>query len=215
MLWRRCFDVLALPAYVVPEYFTRAGEAGEFPVRLLYELYMHGILYSTIINDLYSYHREKFDNCDNVIKVWLQENPATSVEDANKKICKILDAILQFMFEKMEEAKAKYPNDLELQALLDYTAYVTVGWIFVHNTAAPRYRESPYQVSLTEIQENEIPKWLKEKDEFGWDTLRQFSKKMNSGKGILIADALCGFGDGEGLFQDTTAKWFLKCFKLW
>ena len=206
MLWRRCFDVITVPSYVALESFTRAGETGELPIRLLYELYMHGILYATIINDLYSYHREKFDNCDNVIKVWLQENPVTSVEDSNKNICKILDAIMQFMFEKIQEAKAKYPNDLELQALLDYIAYLTVGWIFVHNTAAPRYRESPYQVTLTEIQENEIPKWLKEKDEFGWDVLRRFSGKMNSEKGIRIIDALCGFSDGEGLFQDTTAK---------
>ena len=65
----------------------------------------------------------------------------------------ILDAILQIMYEKIEKTKAQYPNSPELQSLLDYTGFVSAGWIFVHIAVTPRYLEAPYQVVLEEIEE--------------------------------------------------------------
>ncbi len=57
------------------------------------------------------------------------------------------------MYEKIEKTKAQYPNSPELQSLLDYTGFVSAGWIFVHIAAAPRYLEAPYQVVLEETEE--------------------------------------------------------------
>nr|UPI41561.1 TPS1 [Erythropodium caribaeorum] len=201
MLWRRCFDVLAVPSYLAPESFTAAIETGEWPIRELYELYIFGILYSTVINDLYSFHREKLNNCDNVIKVWFREESVSSIHEANEKICQILDAIMQYMYQKIEETKAKYRQSQELKALLDYTGYVTAGWIFVHNKAAPRYLESPYQITLKEIPDAEISGWLKSKTPFGWSVIDRFIDKMNSAKGKAVMDALCGFTDGNGVLM--------------
>lgn len=199
MLWRRCFDVLAVPSYLAPESFTHAVEKEEWPIDVLYELYVLGILYSTVINDLYSYHREKLDDCDNVIKVWLQDKAVASIEDANGKICMILDVILQIMYERIEEAKAQYTNSPELQALLDYTGIVSAGWIFVHSKAAPRYLEAPYQVVLKEIPEKNIQNWLQNKNEFGWRVVRNFMEFMKSDKGKPVMDALCGFNDARNI----------------
>ncbi len=199
MLWRRCFDVLAVPSYLAPESFTHAVEKEEWPIAVLYELYILGILYSTVINDLYSYHREKLDDCDNVIKVWMQEEAVSSIEDANERICMILDAILQIMYEKIEKTKAQYFNSPELQSLLDYTGIVSAGWIFVHNTAAPRYLEAPYQVVLKEVGEKDIPSWLEEKNEYGWRVVRHFMEIMKSDKGRPVMDALCGFTDARNI----------------
>ena len=57
----------------------------------------------------------------------MQDKTVSSIEDANEKICMILDAIIQIMYEKIEKAKAQYPNSPELQSLLDYTGFVSAG----------------------------------------------------------------------------------------
>ncbi len=199
MLWRRCLDVLAVTSYLVPESFTQAIDKGEWPIAVLYELYFLGILYSTVINDLYSYHRDKLDDCDNVIKVWMQDKTVSSIEDANEKICMILDAIMQIMYQKIEKTKAQYPNSPELQSLLDYTGFVTAGWIFMHNTVAPRYYEAPYKVVLKEIEEKDIQSWLEEKNDYGWSVVRRFLEFMKSEKGKPVMDAFCGFMDARNV----------------
>jgi hypothetical protein len=199
VLWRRCLELFAVPGYLVPESFTQAIGKDEWPIAVLYELYFLGMLYGAVINDLYSYHREKLSNVDNVIKVWMQDNTVSSIEDANEKICMILDAIMQIMYEKIEKTKAQYPNSPELQSLLDYTGILSAGWIFVHNTAAPRYYEAPYQVVLKEIEEEDIQSWLEEKNDYGWSVVRRFLEFMKSEKGKPIMDAFCGFMDARNI----------------
>ena len=199
MLWRRCLDVCAVPSYLAPESFTHAIEKDEWPIGVLYELCLLGILYVATINDFHSYHRDKLSDVDTVIKVWMQDETVSSIDGAKEKICMILDAILQIMYEKIEKTKAQYPNSPELQSLLDYTGIMSAGWIFVHNTAAPRYYEAPYKVVLKEIEEKDIQSWLQQKNDYGLCVVRHFLEFMKCDKGKPIMDALCGFMDARNI----------------
>jgi hypothetical protein len=81
--------------------------------------------------------------------------------------------------------------------LLETTIYTTVGWIRSHTTVVPRYSESQLKVALVEVEERELPKWLAEKDEYGWNVVEKFVETLNDEKHKGILDALQGIADGR------------------
>ena len=190
MLWRRCFDALALPIYMAQELFTKMAEMEEEPpLAVLNELYLLSILYCIVINDLYSYSRDKFDDSDNVLKVWFQENKVSNMREAGSQTCQILNAIVQHMYILIERRKMEYPCAAEL---FESIAYMTAGWIFIHNTVVPRYEQSPFQVVLEEVEESALPKWLIQKNEYGHAVVREFIETMKETNQKNITYSLSG-----------------------
>lgn len=178
MLWRRCFDALALGVYMSTEVFSKTLVKNHvLPISEFYKFYSLSILFCVVINDLYSYERDKMDDSDSIIKVWFTQKNVTDMTTAASKVAKILNAIIQQMYLLVEEGKAKYP---ELSEWFECIASMTVGWIYIHKTVVPRYVSSPSQVTLVEIQEKMISNWLLEKDVYGQSVVREFLGNLNN-----------------------------------
>ena len=191
MLWRRCFDALALGVYMSTEVFSDIlVKDHALPISESYKLYFLSILFCVVINDLYSYERDKMDHTDSIIKVWFKQKNVTDMATATSKIAKILDTIIQEMYLLVEEGKAKYS---ELSEWFERVATMTVGWIYIHQTVVPRYTSSPFQVTLVEIQEKMISNWLLEKDVYGESVIQEFLGSLtNPGqKYHNVIDLLC------------------------
>ncbi|CAB3999622.1 Hypothetical predicted protein [Paramuricea clavata] len=178
MLWRRCFDALALGVYMSTEVFNKTLVKNHvLPISKFYKFYSLSILFCVVINDLYSYERDKMDESDSIIKVWFKRKNVTDMTTAASKVAKILNAIIQQMYLLVEEGKAQYP---ELSEWFESIASMTVGWIYIHKTVVPRYVSSPSQVTVVEIQEKMISNWLLEKDVYGQSVVREFLENLNN-----------------------------------
>ena len=177
MLWRRCFDALALAVYMSTEVFSEINVKNHlFPFSEIYKFYFLSILFCIVINDLYSYERDELDDTDSIIKVWYKTKAVTDMKTATSNIAKILDAILQQMYLLIEAGRAKYP---ELSEWFQRIAFMTVGWMYIHKTVVPRYVSSLYQVTPIEIEENMIPNWLLEKDGYGQKVVQEFLENLS------------------------------------
>nr|7S5L_A Chain A, Cembrene A synthase [Eleutherobia rubra] len=188
MLWRRCFDALAIAVYMLTEVFSKTLVKNHtLPVSEFYKFYLLSILFCVVINDLHSYERDKLDDTDSVVKVWFKEGSVANMEAATSKVSKILDAIIQQMYLFVEEGKARHP---ELSEWFERIAYMTVGWIYIHKTVVPRYVSSPFQIEVVEIHENMISNWLLKKDAYGQRVVQQFLKNLNDPqkKNIMLYD---------------------------
>ncbi|CAB4036495.1 Hypothetical predicted protein, partial [Paramuricea clavata] len=104
MLWRRCFDALALGVYMSTEVFSKTlVKKHVLPISEFYKFYSLSILFCVVINDLYSYERDKMDDSDSIIKVWFTQKNVTDMTTAASKVAKILNAIIQQMYLFVEE----------------------------------------------------------------------------------------------------------------
>ena len=176
MLWRRCFDALSLPVYMSTEVFSEILVKNHlFPISEIYKFYFLSIVFSIVINDLYSYERDKLDDSDSIIKVWYKKKAVTDMKTATSNIAKILDAVVKQLYLLIEAGKAKHP---QLSEWFESIASMTVGWVYIHKTVVPRYASSSYQVTLTEIEENMIPNWLLEKDGYGQKVVQEFLENL-------------------------------------
>ena len=204
-LWRRIFGggPLFLLMFVEISSFSVGKVKKHMPA--ITEMYVISSLCCIITNDVYSYHRETNDGlteCDSVIKLWLHKKEVSSVPEAVGKITRILNAIFTYMYEKVEKIKVKYPNSPELHRLLDYIAYATTGWIFIHDQASPRYEDSPWRLSLSDVEENELEGWLIKKDVYGWYVVQQYLEMPNT-KAKTFIDALRGVITVREQFTET------------
>jgi hypothetical protein len=191
MLWRRCFDALALPVYMSTEVFSDTLVKNRvLPISEFYKFYFLSILFCIVINDLYSYERDKLEDADSIIKVWYQNKTVTDIKTATSNIAKILEAIVQQMYSLVEGGKAKHPD---LTEWFERVASMTVGWIYIHNTVVPRYVSSPHQVTLIEIEKSMVANWLLEKDEYGQMVVQEFLENLTnpSERHPNVADMLC------------------------
>ena len=177
MLWRRCFDALALAVYMSTEVFSEILVKNHlFPISEIYKFYFLSILFCIVVNDLYSYERDKLDDTDSIVKVWYEKKAVTDMKTATSNIAKILDAIVQQMYLLIEAGKAKHP---QLSEWFESIASMTVGWVYIHKTVVPRYASSLYQVTLMEIEEKMIPNWLLEKDGYGQKVVQEFLENLS------------------------------------
>ncbi|CAB4008190.1 Hypothetical predicted protein [Paramuricea clavata] len=197
MLWRRVFDGLVILFYQFGELISGATETAQQHITVVTELRMLGCLYCIVINDLYSYQRDKLASSDNMIKTWLLEKTVSSLSEATARCSQILDAIMKYMYQRVEQCMQSNPGCPQLESLLETTIYTTVGWIRSHTTVVPRYSESQLKVALVEVEERELPKWLAEKDEYGWNVVEKFVETLNDEKHKGILDALQGIADGR------------------
>jgi hypothetical protein len=126
-----------------------------------------------------------------VIKLWLRNKEISTIPEAIARIAKILNAIVQYMYEKVENVKSQYPNCPEVHVLYEYIAYATIGWMFMHDQSNNRYRDSPWRISLADVSQDDMQQWLADKDPYGVDTIKQFLE-MSSSKAKKIIDALRG-----------------------
>ena len=177
MLWRRCFDALALAVYMSTEVFSEILVKNHlFPISEIYKFYFLSILFCIVVNDLYSHERDKLDDTDSIVKVWYEKKAVTDMKTATSNIAKILDAIVQQMYLLIEAGKAKHP---QLSEWFESIASMTVGWVYIHKTVVPRYASSLYQVTLMEIEEKMIPNWLLEKDGYGQKVVQEFLENLS------------------------------------
>ena len=193
-LWRRIFGggPLFLLLYVEISSFS-LGKTSEH-ISTVTEMYVVSSLCCIITNDVYSYHRETTESlvyCDSVIKLWLRNKEISTIPEAIARIAKILNAIVQYMYEKVENVKSQYPNCPEVHVLYEYIAYATIGWMFMHDQSNHRYRDSPWRISLADVSQDDMQQWLADKDPYGVDTIKQFLE-MSSSKAKKIIDALRG-----------------------
>ena len=197
MLWRRVFDGLVILFYQFGELISGTTEIAQQHIPVLTELRMLGCLHCIVINDLYSYQRDKPALSDNIIKTWLLEKSVSSLLEATARCGQILDSIMKYMYQRVEQCKQSNPSCSQLKSLLETTIYTTVGWIRSHATVVPRYCESQLKVSLVEVEEGEIPKWLAKRDEYGWNVVEKFVETLNDEKHKGILNALQGIVDGR------------------
>lgn len=203
MLWRRVYDGLVILFYQFGELVLGLTKNTEKYMTVITELRLLGCLYCIVINDLYSYHRDKLVSSDNIIKTWLLGKVVSNLSEASSRCCEILDAVMQYMHERVERIRQSYPGCPELEALLETTVYTTVGWIFAHTAVVPRYSESPLKVHLVEVEESELHTWFCEKNHYGRSVIQKFLKAVNDEKHKGILDALSGFVDGRGQLLKT------------
>ena len=197
MLWRRVFDGLVILFYQFGELISGTTEIAQQHIPVLTELRMLGCLYCIVINDLYSYQRDKLALSDNIIKTWLLEKSVSSLSEATARCGQILDSIMKYMYQRVEQCMQSNPRCPQLKSLLETTIYTTVGWIRSHTTVVPRYSESQLKVALFEVEEREIPKWLAKRDEYGWNVVKTFVETLNDEKHKGILNALQGIVDGR------------------
>lgn len=198
MLWRRIFDGLVILFYEFGELVSGVTKYVQEHVAVVTELRILGCLYCIVINDLYSYHRDKLSLSDSIIKTWLAQNTVSDLSEATTKCCQILDVVMKYILERVEECKLRFPDCPEFLALLESTVYTTVGWVFSHKIIVPRYTESALQVAIVELEKEEIPVWLAEKDEYGFNVVKHIVEAMNNKGNKGIMDALSGFVEGRG-----------------
>ena len=193
-LWRRIFGggPLFLLLYVEISSFSLGKTKEHIPT--VTEMYVISSLCCIITNDLYSYHRETSESliyCDSVIKLWLQNKEISTMPEAIARITTILNATVQYMYEKVENVKVQYPNCPEVHTLYEYIGYATIGWMFMHDQGSHRYQDSPWRISFADVNENELQQWLANKDPYGVEMINQFLE-MSSSKAKKINDALRG-----------------------
>ena len=192
-IWRRIFNAgaLAFIPYVEISSFSLGKVKEHIPT--ISEMYVVSSLVCTLVNDLYSYHRETSEaqlfDCDSVIKKWFSNKEVSSMPEAVERVTRILNATMQYMFEKVRHVKLDYPNSPEVHVLYEYIAYTAVGWMFIHDKSCDRYKDSPWKLSLTDVEDDEVQEWLACKDSYGFKVLNQFLEKSNP-KAQRIIDAL-------------------------
>ena len=151
---------------------------GKIPKELaqaVVEMYVVSSLLCIIVNDLYSIHRETTNAipCDNVIEFWLRKKEITSMPEAIVRCTRIVNAVMQYTYDKVENVKTQYPENPEIHTLFLHIAHLTTGWIFYHDQG-DRYKDSPWRLSLADVKEDEVQQWLADKDSYGVYMLDQF-----------------------------------------
>ena len=199
-LWRRVFGGCIIPYPMFAEIASGAVGKTKQHLRVLNELYILCTLYWTTINDLYSYYYEKDTNCDNVVKAILLRKEAAEMPDAVAKVTQILDAVCASMYEKMEQLKLRYPDDQELHSLLDYIGQATLGAFYLHDYTTPRYQDSPWKVTLVELEKEKLSEWLSEKREYGENVVKNYLRLATDRMANGILDGLCGAFPIHGKF---------------
>ena len=191
-IWRRLFNARALSyqLYVEISSFSLGKVKEHIPT--ISEMHVVSSLVCVFINDLYSYHREvQLPDCDNVMKLWLNDKEISSMPEAVERVTRILNATMQYFFEKVQHVKLDYPNSPEAHLLYEYLAHTAVGWIYLHEKSNDRYKDSPWRISLTDVEDDEVQEWLECRDSYGFEILNQFLEKSNPTSNRII-DALGG-----------------------
>ena len=191
-IWRRLFNAapLSYEMYVEISSFSLGKVKEHIPT--IVEMSVVSSLVSIFINDLYSYQREvQLPDCDNLMIQWLNDKVISSMPEAVEKVTRILNASMQYMFEKVERVKLDYPNSPEAHVLYEYLAYTAVGWIYLHEKTNGRYKDSPWRISLTDVEDDKVQEWLACKDSYGFEIINQFLAKSNQTSKRII-DALGG-----------------------
>lgn len=206
VLWSRI--TAGAPLVLAPYVEISSFAIGKIPKVLAHtvvEMYVVSSLLCVITNDLYSYHRETTNAipCDNVITFWLRKKEIKCIPEAVVRCTRIFNAIMQYMYEKVENVKTQYPENPEIHTLFLNIAHLTTGWIYYHDQGCDRYKDSPWRLTLADVNEDEVQQWLADKDSYGVLMLDQFL--ATNAKAKKIVDALMGGIDEicEVLLSDT------------
>ena len=190
-LWRRIFNggPLVFTPYVEISLFSLGKVKEHIPT--INEMLVVSAFLCIVVNDLYSYYREENESVlsDNVVRQWLGDKEISSMPEAVKKVTRIANACMQYMFKKVQRVKLDYPNSPEAHVLYEYIAYTAVGGLFIHEQGCERYADSPWRMLLTDVEDDEVQEWLACKDSHGFEVLNQFLEKSNP-KAKRIIDAL-------------------------
>ena len=199
VLWRRIFGAGTMFGMVYTEISSFAMGKTKEHAQTVMEMYVVNSLCGIVTNDLYSLYRESAEAivCDNVVKFWLRKKEVASMPEAVVRCTRILNTIIQYVYEKVENVKTQYPDSPEIHALFLHIAHHIIGCFFVHEHACDRYQDSPWRLSLADVKEDEVDQWLAEKDSYGVYVLNQFIATNTKAKKII--DALQG---GVGDFND-------------
>ena len=190
-LWRRAFDSCTLPFHMLGEVFSGALGKTKQHFRVITELSMCSSFYCVVINDMYSYHLECDGAFENVFKAILAEREGNIVE-AVEKNAQIADAILKYMYEKMQETINQCPNSAELRSLFQCIAQSALGWFRMHQIITPRYEKSALKFTLVEVPKGQFPMRLSEKDNYGDRIVKELMQLVEQRMADGKMEALCG-----------------------
>nr|UPI41570.1 TPS4 [Erythropodium caribaeorum] len=185
-LWRRC--VAGGPFCLLPILEITSGAMGKIEAQktLVGEMYVLSAVFCVLVNDWYSYYKEKAENkgerkMHNILRKMMEDGQLSQVVDVLPKISKMMNEIVRIMYRKMETTKSAYPESPELHKLMYQIAMATAGWYFIHDKACPRYKDTPkeWRCTLVEVDEPELQEW-RENDEKPSELLQQFLYDFSS-----------------------------------
>jgi hypothetical protein len=141
----------------------------------IHELYSFTSIFCLIVNDIYSYEREKIigNRVMNTVRDKHQAKECSDDLEAFQKSLKIVNAIIKLMYRKIENAKQESPDNAEYHKLLDNIGKGTVGMFFFHDKCT-RYNETEWRLTLVEVDEMDLEEWRKSKVVEEFDTVQHF-----------------------------------------
>nr|UPI41571.1 TPS4_1 [Erythropodium caribaeorum] len=185
-LWRR---TMAGGVYcILPILEITSGAMGKIEAQktLVGEMYVLSAVFCMLVNDWYSYYKEKAENkgerkMRNLLRKMMEDAQLSQVVDVLPKISEMMNEIVRIMYRKMETTKSAYPESPELHKLMYQIAMATAGWYFIHDKACPRYKDTPkeWRCTLVEVDEPELQEW-RENDEKSSELLQQFLYNSSS-----------------------------------
>ena len=165
-VWTRVLASGVMPCLIAQDVISGDLVNTSKHLSLVTELYFLDTFFCMVVNDMYSYRRERKSNLtiSNMVETIIVERDCEESE-AVQKCIELVNAVVKIMYQKIEHAKQENPEDQNLWRLLDNIGLSTAGWYYFHEYS-PRYDvDAFWRLSTVGVEDGELEEWRQATDE--------------------------------------------------